>query len=137
MVKKSSTYYFHFWCETSIISLFHLLVIEYIPCSVCHDPQTPFLTIYNGKQFSQFSIFLDVSESDNSISWCLQGQQTWEQLLHLILIAPLYIEILHSFGKNCFAHSTDLCTLLVLFNADVPSTSDFLLTMFELIVNFL
>ena len=26
-------------------------------------------------------IFLDVSESDNSISWCLQGQQTWEQFL--------------------------------------------------------
>ena len=73
MVKKSSTDYFHFWCETSIISLFHLLVIGYIPCSVCHGPQTPFLTIYNGKQFSQFSIFLDVSESDNSISWSLHS----------------------------------------------------------------
>ena len=57
--------------------------------------------------------------------------------LYLILFAPLYIEILHSFGKNCFVHSNDLCTLLVLFNVDVPSPSDFLLALFELIVNIL
>ena len=34
-----------------------------------------------GNNFHYFLIFLDVSESDNSISWCLQGQQTWEQFL--------------------------------------------------------
>ena len=57
--------------------------------------------------------------------------------LYLISIAPLYIEIQHSFGNNCFAPSTDLSTLSMLLNIDVPSPSDFLLAMFELIENFL
>ena len=57
-------------------------------------------------------------------------------LLYLILIAPLYIEILHSFGNNYFAPYPDLCILLMLFNGGVPSPLDFLLAMFELIENF-
>ena len=31
--------------------------------------------------FQRDPIFLDVSESDNSISWCLQGQQMWKQII--------------------------------------------------------
>ena len=61
----------------------------------------------------------------------------WNNFLYLILIALLYKKILHFFGKNCFAHSTNLCTLLVWFNVDVPSPSKFLLALFELIVKFL
>ena len=57
--------------------------------------------------------------------------------LYLIFIAPLYIEILHSFGNNFFAPVPDLFTLLVLFNVDVPSPLDFLSAMFKLIVDFL
>ena len=34
-----------------------------------------------GLNFLHVPIFLDVSEYDNSISWYLQGQQTWEQFL--------------------------------------------------------
>ena len=58
-------------------------------------------------------------------------------LLYLILIALLYKETTHSFGNNCFVPFPDMCTVLVLFNVDVPSLSDFLLAMFELIVNCL
>ena len=87
--------------------------------------------------FQHVPIFLDVSESDNSISWCLQGQHMWELFLCFILIAPLYLQIMHCFVNNFFVPSPDLCTLLVLLNVDVLSPSDFLLAMFEAIVNFL
>ena len=91
-----------------------------------------------GNNFQHVPIFLDISESDNSISWCLQGQQTWEQFLVFNFdCSTIYREIWYSFQKNYFSHSTDLCTLLVLSNIDVPSPSSFLLAMFELIVNFL
>ena len=39
--------------------------------------------------------------------------------LYLILIVTLHIKTVHSFGNNCFAPSTDLCTLLVLFSVAV------------------
>ena len=136
MVKNSSKY-LHFWLEASGILLLHPLVSGYIFCSICHISETHFLRVYHGTQFS-VSIFLDFSESDNIISWCLQGQQMWEQFFVFNFdCSTIYIKILHSFGNNCFAPSTDLYTLLVLFSVDIPSLSDFLLAMFELIVNYL
>ena len=89
-----------------------------------------------GNNFQHAPIFLEFSESDNSIRWCLQGQQTWELFLRLILIAPVYLQIMHFFGNNCFSTSPDLCILMVLLNIDVPSPLDFFLAMFGPIVNF-
>ena len=43
---------------------------------------------------------------------------------------------MYYFGNNCFALSPDLFTLLVLLVVDIPSPSDFRLTMFESIINF-
>ena len=75
---KNSCKYLHFWLETSGILLLHPLVSGYIFCSICHISETLFLRVYHRTQFS-VPIFLDVSESDKSISWCLLGQQMWEQ----------------------------------------------------------
>ena len=52
--------------------------------------------------------------------------------LYLILIAPL-----RNPGNNYFSSSPGPRTLLMLFNVDIPSPSDFLLAMFELIMNLL
>lgn len=53
--------------------------------------------------------------------------------LYLMLVAPLYLQIMHGFGNNFCLPSPDLRTFLVLLNFDVPSPSDYLLAMFELI----
>ena len=85
-------------------------------------------------QSPSFLMLVNLTIASADVCW---GNKCGNNFLYLILIGPLYIKILHPFGNNCFAPSTDLCTLLVLFSVDIPSPSDFLLAMFELFVNYL
>ena len=93
------------YLSRSIISLFNSL-----PWKTIFSMSLSFLTLVN----------LTITSAD-----VCRVNKHGNNMLYLILIAPLYIEIQNSFQKNCFAHSF------------VPSPSDFLLAMFELIVNFL
>ena len=92
----------------------------------------PWESVFSMSPYSSMIVNLTIASAD-----VCRVNKRGNKFVYLILIAPLYIETLHSFGNNCFTPSPDLCTLLNLFNIDVPIPSDFLLAMFELIVNCL